>query len=63
MGPGFWTHERFMDVKLLVLKVQYADARKIKVKVEWWNRRGMFLGIRQTIVISTKDLIRWARVN
>lgn len=36
--PGFWTHEKFMDVAIEILKVQYQDEKRAKLKIHWWNR-------------------------
>lgn len=33
----FYVHERFMDVFVEVLKVQYRGPDYRKIKVRWWN--------------------------
>lgn len=33
----FYVHERFMDVFVEVLKVQYKGPKYMKIKVHWWN--------------------------
>lgn len=33
---GFYTHPAFKDVYCFV-KVQYKDAKRVKVKLSWWN--------------------------
>lgn len=35
---GLWEHERFMDVFIEVLKVQYQDEKRAKMIVVWWNK-------------------------
>lgn len=60
---GFWLHERFMDVFIEVLRVQYRDAKRIRLRVRWWNRgaSGNPFPIRMNdpITIQTKDLKHW----
>lgn len=33
----FYMHKNAMDVCIEVLKVQYQDDKRIKLKVRWWN--------------------------
>lgn len=35
---GLWTHEKFMDVAIEVVKVSYMNHKKAKLKIWWWNR-------------------------
>ncbi len=35
---GFFTHDRFMDVFIEVLRVQYRGPKYTKLKIRWWNK-------------------------
>jgi hypothetical protein len=37
-SPGLWTHEKFMDVAIEIIKVSYQDEKQAKLKIWWWNR-------------------------
>jgi hypothetical protein len=57
-----WTHERFMDVMVYILKVGYRGKTNCKLKVQWFNTRGMDLRITQNIRIESKQYPYWRRV-
>jgi len=67
---GTWTHEKFKDVFVNILRVQYRGPKYTKVRVEWWNKNGMPtryaglikpypIGITETIKIRTEDYQYW----
>lgn len=35
--PGFYIHENAMDTYMEVIKVQYRDHKRTKMRVVWWN--------------------------
>lgn len=59
MSRGMWTHDRFLDVTMLVLKVPYRGPRYLKARVEWFIR-GRSLGIKQTVKILIDQLKYWS---
>lgn len=58
MSRGMWTHDLFMDVRMLILKCQYRGPDYIKIKVEWFVRDRSLL-IKQNVKLFTKDRMRW----
>jgi hypothetical protein len=59
---GFWTHEKFSDVFIRVLKVQYRDHKRTKLKIEWWARgchEPYCLQIKDKLVINREDYDKW----
>ena len=64
---GDWVHEDFMDVFIEVVKVQYADAKRIKLKIFWWNLGWTGSAMRifpnsAPFEIKAKDFARWKRL-
>lgn len=57
---GFYRHERFLDVYVWVLKVQYKCANYRKIKIEWWLNSSS-MGIRQNIKIKSDQFKNWSR--
>lgn len=57
-----YMHRNAMDLCIQVLKIQYRDSRRIKLKVRWWN-----LGYTgnpwplemERIEIKTSDWLNW----
>lgn len=58
MGRGLWTHDAFMDVTMLVVKVQFRGPKYLKAKAEWFVR-GQTLNIKQNVKLQNRDLVRW----
>jgi hypothetical protein len=58
---NFYRHKRFLDCKILVLKVQFYGLEYTKIKMEWRiNRFGGYpLNVRQNMKIDNKDLKNW----
>lgn len=65
---GDWVHEDFMDVFIEVVKVQYSDPKRVKLKIHWWVLGWVgkpyrpFPGAAVTLVVQTKDIPRWKRL-
>lgn len=67
MRPGFWMHENGMDCCIEVLRIQYSDQKRVKVKARWWN-----LGYTgnpwlidpkiETIELKRADLPKWHNI-
>lgn len=64
---GFWTHDRFSDVFIEIVKVQFVKPNEYtKMKVNWWNRGQMgkpwIISYRpEKIKIKAKDYKYWSR--
>lgn len=58
MSRGMWTHELFMDVTALVLKVQFRGPKYLKAKIEWFVR-GKSLLVKQNVKLQISELKRW----
>lgn len=62
----FYTHDEFMDVAVEVVKVQFQDSKKAKLKIRWWNRGwvgkpyDIFLADHK---ITIKNFRGWKRLN
>lgn len=63
-SKGMWDHERFSDVYMEVIKVQYRGTKYTKMRVTWWHRNGYPLtaGCKQTVKIYKKDYFKWKLV-
>ena len=38
MATKFLTHPQFRDILMEVVKITYRDEKRVKAKVNWWNR-------------------------
>jgi hypothetical protein len=54
-----YTHTSMLDAAILVVKVQYRGSAYTKLRIEWWNQRGMSLGLGEVITIKREDLRHW----
>lgn len=57
-----YKHANCTDVFIEVLKVQYFDIKRVKVRVAWWNVGTVSsfpLGIIETIEIKRQDILSW----
>jgi hypothetical protein len=65
---GDWTHEGFMDVFFQITKVQYSDAKRVKVRGHWWNlgwTGNPFKPFNEqlfTLEIKASEFPRWKRL-
>lgn len=64
---GDWVHEKFMDVFFEVIKVQYIDAKRAKLRGFWWNlgwsgNAFKILPNAETLTIQAKDFDQWKRL-
>lgn len=59
--PGsIYVAKGMYDVCMYVVKQQYSDSQRIKLKVKWYNQRsGMFI-VDDKVEVQTKDLYRWS---
>jgi len=59
----FWTHDRFMDVCVQIINVQWAGKSTCKIEVFWWNKTSGFnIGIPQVIVIQKSQYEFWKKI-
>lgn len=63
---GYYKHERSMDLVMEVLKTQYRDEKRIKVKVRWWNlgwTGNAWTFGQEKLEIQVSDLKNWKPCN
>lgn len=66
-SKGDWTHEKFMDVFFEVIKVQYTDEKRAKLRGFWWNLGWCGNPYKpfhtpETLTIQAKDFDQWKRL-
>lgn len=64
MRPGYWMHTNAMDVFIEVVRIQYQDNKRLKLKVRWWNLgyvgRPYCITYRpDTVTINFRDQFKW----
>lgn len=63
MRAGFaYKHENCTDSFIEIMKVQYHDNKRVKVRVIWWTigtTRSWPSGLIETIEIKREDLAKW----
>ena len=64
MRNGFWMHKHAMDVFIEVVRLQYRDMKRTRLKIRWWNLG--YVGNPycisskiETVTIKTTDLANW----
>lgn len=67
-NKGFWEHEKFMDVFVEVISIQYINDDFTELTVRWWNKsqtNNPFMMSKnvQVIKINKEDYVKWRRVN
>jgi hypothetical protein len=48
-----------LDCAILVHKTQYVGPNYSKIRITWFNKRGMCLGITETIKINKSEYKNW----
>lgn len=51
-----------LDTAIHVLDILENKSKHIKLKIKWFNRRGMDLNILETIKINKSDFYNWYRL-
>lgn len=63
---GDWKHENCIDVFIEVIKVQYVDSKRAKLRVIWWNLgytgNPWTLTQAESLEIQAKDFPKWQRL-
>lgn len=54
-----YTHKNMLDTIVYVLQVLPVNNDYTKLKVKWFNRRGMDLNIEEVIEINKSEFSRW----
>ena len=54
-----YTHKAMLDVVVLVLTSYRLEDGRYRLKVRWFNRRGIDLGIQETITITKPQVKNW----
>ena len=62
--PGFFKHRRFNDVLMYVVRREFRDEERIKLKIRWWNIAGYWCheGF-DHVTVKVRDLPNWRRVD
>lgn len=58
-----YSHKNMLDLNIYVLYVFHTNNDSVKLIVQWYNRRGMYLGVQETIKINDSELPRWYEWN
>jgi hypothetical protein len=69
-GVGYWTHDKFMDVCIHILKVSYQDHKRAKLRVRWLCRgyEGDWYDLfpkeprPRNVIVQAKDYGSWRRL-
>jgi hypothetical protein len=54
----FYTHKRMLDMVVQVIYIFQSDHKDV-LKVRWFNKRGLNIGLEETIEINEKELHNW----
>lgn len=64
---SFYMHENCLDVCIEVLKIQYKDSKRVKLKVNWVNLgyvgKPFILQFNRNIEIKREDLVKWKNID
>jgi hypothetical protein len=55
----FYTHKRMLDCMIRILRPVWTDEENVELKVEWFNKSGFYMGIRENILITKKEYSNW----
>lgn len=64
---GFYVHDNTMDVFIEVTRMPYRDAKRVRLKVRWWNfgyvgKPYLISNSEQSITIAAEDIAKWKRL-
>ena len=57
-----YTHKNMLDAAILVLGVFRTRTGNYKLKIGWFNKRGMDLGFTERVTITKEQLPKWGEV-
>lgn len=58
-----YTHKNMLDCAILVLKsYRVAHDGRYKLKIQWFNKRGMNLGFTERVTITRDQLKNWYEI-
>ena len=61
--PKFYKHRNFVDVCFRVIKRQYADSKRLKVKISWYLQKGLRpMGFSETITIDREQIKHYSEI-
>lgn len=59
----FYTHRRMLDVCFRVIKLQWGDDTRLKIKVSWYLKKGLTpMAISETITIKRVDFNNYREI-
>lgn len=67
-SKGYYVHKNFMDVAIEVVKIQYRNDRRTKLKIRWYNRGWVgqpfeLYGMRPTTIsVKHTDINNWVKI-
>lgn len=57
-----YTHNRMLDCAIYVMISYRLPDGRYKLKVRWFNRRGMDLGIDEKVIITRDEVKNWYQI-
>lgn len=54
-----YTHQNMLDLVIFVQQIFPVNENYLKLKVRWFNRRGMDIKLEETIKINKSEFPRW----
>ena len=54
-----YSHIRMLDCAIHILSSYRVKDGRYKLKIMWFNKRGMDLGFRETVTVSPKEVKNW----
>lgn len=57
-----YTHVNAMDVVIFVLSVHYVGPNYTRLKVRWFNKRGLNLNVIQNVKITKEQYPNWSEI-
>lgn len=58
-----YTHRNMLDCAISVLKSYRMPDGRYKLKVQWFLKRGFDLALKETLIISRKQIPNWVRLD
>ncbi len=58
-----YTHKNMLDAAFMVLSSFRTPKGDYKLKIRWFNRRGMDLGLNETVKVVQAQVGNWAEVS
>lgn len=54
-----YSHNRMLDAAIFVQEAMHCTLGRTKLKVLWFNKRGLNLGVSETVLITPAEMGNW----